>query len=52
MRLERRGFWIKVAFISPMHTVAVDTLPEKVWGVCVKCYKYSNCDETAVVLAL
>jgi amino-acid N-acetyltransferase len=33
-------------------TVAMDTLPEKVWGVCVKCYKYNNCDETAVVLEL
>ena len=33
-------------------TVAKDTLPEKVWSVCVKCYKYNNCDETAVVLEL
>ncbi len=33
-------------------TVAMDTLPEKVWGVCVKCYKYNSCDETAVVLEL
>jgi len=33
-------------------TVAMDTLPEKVWGVCVKCYKYNNCDETAVLLEL
>jgi amino-acid N-acetyltransferase len=33
-------------------TVAKDTLPEKVWGICVKCYKYNNCDETAVVLEL
>lgn len=33
-------------------TVAKDTLPEKVWGVCVKCYKYNNCDETAVLLEL
>lgn len=33
-------------------TVAMDTLPEKVWGICVKCYKYNNCDETAVVLEL
>jgi len=30
-------------------TVAKDTLPEKVWGICVKCYKYNNCDETAVL---
>ena len=33
-------------------TVAKDTLPEKVWGICVKCYKFNNCDETAVVLEL
>ena len=33
-------------------TVGIDTLPEKVWGVCVKCYKFNNCDETAVVLEL
>jgi amino-acid N-acetyltransferase len=33
-------------------TVAMDTLPEKVWGVCVKCYKYNNCDEVAVLKEL
>jgi amino-acid N-acetyltransferase len=33
-------------------TVAKDTLPEKVWGICVKCYKYNHCDETAVLLEL
>ncbi|MFV1996994.1 MAG: N-acetyltransferase [Acidiferrobacterales bacterium] len=33
-------------------TVPKDTLPEKVWGICVKCYKYNNCDETAVLLEL
>ena len=33
-------------------TVPMDTLPEKVWGICVKCYKFNNCDETAVVLEL
>ena len=32
--------------------VPKDTLPEKIWGICVKCYKYSNCDETAVLLEL
>ena len=31
-------------------TVAKDTLPEKVWGICIKCYKYNNCDEIAVLL--
>ena len=33
-------------------TVAKDTLPEKVWGICVKCYKYNHCDETAVLREL
>jgi len=41
-------FFHKLGF----QTVGIDTLPEKVWGVCVKCYKYNNCDETAVVLEL
>ncbi len=26
-----------------------DTLPEKVWGVCVSCYKFNDCDEIAMV---
>ena len=33
-------------------TVPMGTLPEKVWTVCVKCYKYNNCDEVAVLLEL
>ena len=41
-------FFYKLGF----KTVAKDTLPEKVWGICVKCYKYNNCDETAVLLEL
>ena len=30
-------------------TVSKGMLPEKVWGVCVKCYKFNDCDETAVL---
>ena len=41
-------FFHKLGFV----TVAMDTLPEKVWNVCVKCYKYNRCDETAVLLNL
>jgi amino-acid N-acetyltransferase len=41
-------FFHKLGF----QTVPMDTLPEKVWGVCVKCYKYNNCDETAVLKEL
>lgn len=32
--------------------VSKGALPEKVWGICVKCYKYNNCDETAVLKEL
>ncbi len=41
-------FFHKLGF----RTVRKDTLPEKVWGICVKCYKYNHCDETAVLLEL
>ena len=33
-------------------TVSKDTLPEKVWSVCVKCYKFNHCDEIAVLKLL
>ncbi|OGI40952.1 MAG: GNAT family N-acetyltransferase [Candidatus Muproteobacteria bacterium RBG_16_64_10] len=33
-------------------TVPKETLPEKVWSVCVKCYKFNRCDEIAVLLEL
>jgi amino-acid N-acetyltransferase len=42
------AFFHKLGF----KTVAMDTLPEKVWSVCVKCYKFNNCDETAVLKEL
>ncbi len=42
------AFFHKLGFV----TVAMDTLPEKVWNVCVKCYKYNQCDEVAVLLNL
>jgi len=42
------AFFHKLGF----QTVAMDTLPEKVWSVCVKCYKYNQCDETAVLMEL
>jgi amino-acid N-acetyltransferase len=41
-------FFHKLGF----QTVPKDTLPEKVWGICVKCYKYNHCDETAVLLEM
>jgi len=42
------AFFHKLGF----QTVPMDTLPEKVWSVCVKCYKYNQCDETAVLMDL
>lgn len=32
--------------------VPKEALPEKVWTVCVSCYKFNHCDETAVLLEL
>lgn len=29
-----------------------DTLPEKIWGDCLACAKFSDCDETAVIMTL
>ncbi|NND82817.1 MAG: N-acetyltransferase [Gammaproteobacteria bacterium] len=34
------------------HTVSKDIFPEKIWGICVNCYKFHNCDEIAVLLEL
>jgi amino-acid N-acetyltransferase len=33
-------------------TVPKDSLPEKVWGICVNCYRFHNCDEIAVLKKL
>ncbi len=41
-------FFHKLGF----QTVPKDTLPEKVWSVCVKCYKFNSCDEIAVLKQL
>jgi len=30
-------------------TVNKDIFPEKIWGICVNCYKFHNCDEIAVL---
>ncbi len=29
---------------------SVETLPKKIWTDCLKCVKYPNCDETAVII--
>jgi amino-acid N-acetyltransferase len=41
-------FFHRIGFI----TVNKDIFPEKVWGICVNCYKFHNCDEIAVLLNL
>jgi amino-acid N-acetyltransferase len=41
-------FFHKLGF----QTVPKETLPEKVWGICVKCYKFNSCDEIAVLKEL
>lgn len=42
------GFFEKLGF----KIVEKEIFPEKIWGVCINCYKFSNCDETAVLLQL
>jgi len=47
-----------LTYVAPFFTrlgftiVDKETLPEKVWNICVKCNKFNDCDETAVVLHL
>ncbi len=38
------GFFHKLGF----RTVEMKELPEKVWGACINCHKFRNCDEIAV----
>ena len=38
-------FFHKLGF----RTVEMEELPEKVWGVCINCPKFRNCDEIAVL---
>ena len=42
------GFFHKAGF----RTVSKEIFPEKVWGVCVKCSKFNDCDEIAVLKEL
>jgi amino-acid N-acetyltransferase len=39
------GFFHRLGF----RTVSKELFPEKVWGICVSCYKFRNCDEIAVL---
>lgn len=39
------GFFHRLGFA----TVDKELFPEKVWGICVSCYKFHRCDEIAVL---
>jgi len=42
------GFFQRLGF----EIVPKDMFPEKVWGICVRCYRFNNCDEIAVLKRL
>ncbi len=42
------GFFERMGFSR----VDVNSLPRKVWGECIRCAKFPNCDETALVKAV
>jgi len=44
----QQGFFAHFGFCE----LDKDQLPHKVWGECINCPKFPNCDETAVVLDL
>jgi amino-acid N-acetyltransferase len=44
----RAGFFEGIGF----HQIPKESLPQKVWGDCLKCPQFPNCDEDAVLLEL
>jgi len=44
----QESFFRKLGFVE----VDKDVLPQKIWGDCIHCPKYPDCDETAVLLHL
>ena len=42
------GFFEKLGF----KPIGKEVLPHKVWGECVRCFKFPNCDEMAVMIEL
>lgn len=42
------GFFEKVGFKQ----IGKEVLPHKVWSDCVRCFKFPNCDENAVMIEL
>lgn len=44
----RQSFFEKSGFT----VTDIENLPKKIWTDCLKCVKYPNCDETAVIIKL
>jgi amino-acid N-acetyltransferase len=44
----RSGFFRKLGF----HEISKDLLPQKIWSDCLKCHKFPDCDEDAVMIEL
>lgn len=42
----QEGFFAKMGFVE----VDKQTLPQKIWADCLKCVKFPDCDETALML--
>ncbi|MBI1911906.1 MAG: N-acetyltransferase [Deltaproteobacteria bacterium] len=42
------GFFHKLKF----RLITKEVLPHKIWGDCIKCAKFPNCDENAVIIDL
>lgn len=42
------GFFEKMGF----KPIVKEALPHKVWGECIRCFKFPNCDENAVIIEL
>jgi len=44
---DKSGFFEKIGF----QKADKDVLPQKVWGECVKCFKFPDCNEVAMIFA-
>jgi len=44
----QEGFFQRLGF----HVVSKETLPHKIWGDCLNCPKFPNCDEIAMITDL
>ncbi|MBI5969561.1 MAG: N-acetyltransferase [Deltaproteobacteria bacterium] len=44
----KTNFFIKKGFKE----ISKDVLPHKIWGECIRCVKFPNCDEHAVIIEI